>query len=646
MFTPEEQQIIDWSKKNGKTVQEMKDAIFRYRTTGSPADPNKPKPQETNPAADFGVGVVKGAGESLRFASDFVAGAVPGAIAGPLSAIPGVRDAISGPIQTLKTAQQSALGLTDENLTATTPAQQAGKYTEIGLEFLTPFAASRFAGLLGRGANLATKAPVAAQGVKDASFLEKGVEKVGEFVKNPRLAFAKENVSPQLEASANRLFLEGTERLKDPIVTYDKYVNQARTALKDIKVDPPVAVVGESIGDAFKSVVAQRRVVGKTMENELKKVAGVKTDVLPAVDTFVADLSKEGLIFDRVSKKVIKQAKQTKMTSDDVKLIEDFATEMQKLGSKPTIGELDAFMSRVQKEMEIYKSSKNIVGGTNAERIIKKTLADFRDQFNPKANPALEGYYNARKQYSDLSNFIDDGIPFLGKITQSGDFAKDASLSKSAVQSVLNNGKKDFLVKLEELTGYPALDDSVLALQAMKDAGDFRGLSLLDSLSQGQVPLSQQGITQKVIDFALDKAGKIVGGTPEQQTRAFLQALKEEASKQAPQAAFGAAGGINPQTGDIDPLTAALGVGGAALGLKITKDMEPITLVKKMTAGQYKALKEFTNLRTSANAEIPFGAFSKVDDVLEPLKIDISKMSLKELDDYIKAIVDAYESSI
>lgn len=41
-FTKEEQAIIDWGTKNGKGVQEIKDAVFRYRTTGSPVDPSKP----------------------------------------------------------------------------------------------------------------------------------------------------------------------------------------------------------------------------------------------------------------------------------------------------------------------------------------------------------------------------------------------------------------------------------------------------------------------------------------------------------------------------------------------------------------------------------------------------------------------------
>src|SRR3990167_10330609 len=54
-FSPEEMQIIEWSKQNGKSVQEMKDAIFRFRTTGSPVDPSKP----IQPATRVGGGFIE-----------------------------------------------------------------------------------------------------------------------------------------------------------------------------------------------------------------------------------------------------------------------------------------------------------------------------------------------------------------------------------------------------------------------------------------------------------------------------------------------------------------------------------------------------------------------------------------------------------
>lgn len=511
-FDPQEQEIIRAGIKAGKTTDEMKSAVALYRTGYRPPE-SKPE-QTSSGTGEFVKGAVKGVGALLSGAGAHKAGPVGE--------------------EMLKNAPAFAENIrsAEEALTPKGGTQEAGFATEKVAEFITPFAATRIAGLASRAAAFAAKAPTITEtGV--VGLAKRGAEKVAAIVKNPRLALAKQNVSPQLESSAQRLFVEGTERLKDPIATYDKYLIQSKKALTDIKADPAIADVGESIGDAFKGVVSQRRAVGKTMGDELKKIGNIKTDVLPTVDNFVKTLADEGLVYDRVTKGITQTATQSKMAQSDIALLRDFAQQLQSLGSKPSLAELDAFMSRIPNEIQVYKAKNAITGSTNAERIIKGSLASLREQFDPvkTGNKALEVYSNARKQYSELSDFIEEGTGFLGKLTQTGDFAKDASLAKSAVQSILNQGKKDWLDKLEKLTGYPALDDSVLALQAMKDAGDFRGLSLLEELAQN-TPASQAGIYQKVIDFALSKVGKALGGTPEEQTKAFLNALKEGMQKE------------------------------------------------------------------------------------------------------------------
>jgi len=41
-FNEQENKIIQWAVKNGKTREETEQALFRFRTTGSPVDPSKP----------------------------------------------------------------------------------------------------------------------------------------------------------------------------------------------------------------------------------------------------------------------------------------------------------------------------------------------------------------------------------------------------------------------------------------------------------------------------------------------------------------------------------------------------------------------------------------------------------------------------
>jgi hypothetical protein len=512
-LTKNEKAIALSMQADGKSVREIMGALAAQRTnryvpadnfTGAPSDPK----------TDFAIGAAKGAGQLLKDTGDLAQNLIPGA------RLPGI-----GPIiDRAADAYQDTIGLSEENLQPDNAIQKVGSFSAQGAAFLSPFVAGRLATLTSRATSAAAKA---AENATIGGKIKSGVQSVVEFAKNPRLSLAKNSVEPQLEASANRIYLEGTKRLDDPLAAYEADLAQSKKALEDIKVDPAIATVGEEIGDAFKEVVAKRRAIGATMSDELKKVADIETDVSNVMETLRADLAEEGLAYVSSDKTIKKTVKQTKMAADDLRLLEKYAVELNRLGQNPTIKELDAFLSRIPSEIDVYKASKNLIGTTNGERIIKKSLSQLRQQFDPTTtgNTALESYAAARREYASLTSFIEEGERFLGKLTQSGDFAKDASLAKSSVQSILNQGKKDWLEELEKQTGYPALDRSVIALQAMKDAGDFRGLSLLQQLSDGAG--SPLGFPEKVIKYAMDKVARAAVGTPEEQTRIFLQALKE-----------------------------------------------------------------------------------------------------------------------
>ena len=349
----------------------------------------------------------------------------------------------------------------------------------------------------------------------------------GSDLKNrTQLLIAKKNVNPQLEASSKRLFLDGTKSLEDPIATYDKYLAQSKKALTDIKVDPAISEVGTKMGDAFNQVIKQRSAVGKILGEELKANGKVKINIAEPKTALLTELKDSGLSYNPRTNSLT-SFQGSKFVPQEVQMLDGFVKGVQALGENPTVAQVDSFITKTRSALAFTKGESGVIGTTNAERIINGGIAKLKESLNPQinGNQALARYWDANNTYSDLSNFVDEGSTFLGKKTLSGDFAKDASVAKSSVQSILNQGKKDFMVKLEELTGYPAIDDSVLALQAMKDAGDFRGLSLLQSMSESGVPTSKAGFTQKILDAAMKKGGEVIAGTPEEQTRAFLQDL-------------------------------------------------------------------------------------------------------------------------
>lgn len=364
-------------------------------------------------------------------------------------------------------------------------------------------------------------------------------KKTNEVIDSTKTKLAEQRLDPQTKESAGRLSEKqgiGNTNVKNPLEKYDEFISQEKQFKGDIKKDPALSKVGERAGEAFDKVVQQRRAAGQEMENQLKVIGETPTDLTNAIPKFNQKLAEQGLNYDAKTKTFV-PSKTSKVTASDQTLINSYNSELSSLGTNPSLAQLDAFISRITQDLDVYKNTNNVTGTTNGMRIIKSNLSDLRDSLVPTkngvpTNPELASYYNARQTYAKLSSFLDDGVKFLGKKTASGDYAKDASLLKSSVQSLLNNGKKDWLLKLEELTGYPALDETVLALQAMKDSGNFRGASLLQLVNEGNIPTSAGGIKGQLVDWAVGKGKQAVLGSPEQQTRAFLQSLNPKEGSQ------------------------------------------------------------------------------------------------------------------
>lgn len=379
------------------------------------------------------------------------------------------------------------------------------------------------------------KTPKSIDGIPVATMADEALHSGLQLKNDIQLSIAKKNVSPQLESSAGRLMSETAQNVENPVVAYDKYLAQSKQSLVDIKVDAPISTVGGKIGDAFMKVVKQKQAVGATLGDELKSVGKLKVSVVEPKGTLLSELKDSGLSYNPRTNELT-SFQGSKFAPEEVSMLNQYVKDVQALGDTPSVSQIDNFIAKTRSDLNFSKGKSGVTGTTNAERIIKGNLAGMRESLNPSKNglTQLSKYWNANKAYSELSDFVDEGAGFLGKTTQSGDFAKDASVAKSSVQSILNGGKKDWLIKLEGLTGYPALDESVLALQAMKDAGDFKGLSLLQAMQEsGGIPTSKAGFTQKILDMAVAQGEKLIVGSPEEQTRALLQDLSLKNSTKA-----------------------------------------------------------------------------------------------------------------
>jgi hypothetical protein len=374
-----------------------------------------------------------------------------------------------------------------------------------------------------------------------------GLSKVGELGQGADQALtdiqnhlSKGNVNENLGTSVDRLntlsktpevTVEGNpqvngattnKNIKDPLQTYDDFYKQEQKFKTDAKEDTAIGQVGEKVGENYDKVINMRRSAGKRMSDEMAQVGDTKVDVSNSFAPLEEELNASGAIYN--GKRIV-TSNTSKLSSQDTKMLQSYVQDLNKLGANPTAGQLDAFLSRVPNELDVFKSKNNVTNITNGERIIKQNLRSLSQNLSPEVNPIFEKYAQAKADYASLSNFLDEGSSFLGKKTQSGDYAKDASIAKSSVQSILNGGKKDWLMKLESLTGYPAIDESMLALQAMKDAGNFRGSSLLDILSPKSlsIPTSKEGLLGTVVDKLGGYAKDKFVGSPYEQTRRLIQ---------------------------------------------------------------------------------------------------------------------------
>lgn len=352
-----------------------------------------------------------------------------------------------------------------------------------------------------------------------------------------------QNVDSQVQTSATRLADQapliggGAAREATPTDIYNSYINPEKAMmgnkpqgiLGDAKLPGAAGKLGDTVSDAFDQVIQQRRDAGATMGSELEKTATIPVDTKSALDKFQNELADNGAKIDSKTGELI-AGNESKFSTLDENILGKYAKGLQTLGSNPTMKAVDAFVSKWPNEIKALKASTGAKFMTNAERLINNNLNGFRDTL---AGAGTNAYNDARSTYSRLSGIINRGSKLLGTTDSEGNYVRDASVAKRAVQSIADGGTKDLLLNLEKETGVPLMDHAVMALQAMKDAGNPMGHSLLESLTNGakNIAVRPQGFAEHIIHGLGSFAKNKVVGSAEEQTRAFLKSLESGAKK-------------------------------------------------------------------------------------------------------------------
>lgn len=262
---------------------------------------------------------------------------------------------------------------------------------------------------------------------------------------------------------------------------YSTFTEQAKKFMKERTVEggSPVEQVGQKTDKFVADVAKLRKNVGKQMgkiEDAAENVQ-VPFNKSQTVQDFVletADALKGGA----------KYGPDAGITKEIQKLSDDIL-RLEKSG-----GSVKDTLNMTRKWARYLEDQKDKFGdftankGANAqiERVIKSIKDDARDvlsENNDTYRTLVEGYRRT-------SRFGEEAKRLLGQEGLYGDSIKGAATVKRAIQSNSDAGARQFLKTLRDITGYDAIKEGDIALKAMKDVGDYQGLSLLNVLSDVQ----------------------------------------------------------------------------------------------------------------------------------------------------------------
>ena len=263
----------------------------------------------------------------------------------------------------------------------------------------------------------------------------------------------------------------------------EKYKNN-RNPLND-----PTEIVGQRVDKALSFADKKRQAVGAKMGDIEKKYTNQKLEIGDKAYTKFTDTIKSfenpkyGI--DGADAKVVR------------KLVDDF-DKLQKGGA--TIGERLDFVRSWDKYLHDAKDAfGNFKENATANTRIQNAVMEIKDETVGAISAQDKIYRGLRSQYSTYKKLNDVGDSLLGKDGMLGDKIKGGATVKRAIMSNSDAGARQFLIKLKELTGYDAIKEADLALTAMKNVGDYQGLSLLQVLNEGK-----SGFVRKVLEKTQD----------------------------------------------------------------------------------------------------------------------------------------------
>lgn len=276
---------------------------------------------------------------------------------------------------------------------------------------------------------------------------------------------------------------------------YNTFTTQAKKFMKERTIEggSPVEQVGQKIDKFVEQVAKLRRSVGAQMGKIEQAAENVQVpfNKSEAVQNFVletVDALKGGA----------KYGPDSGITKEIQKLSDDILRLEKDGGSvKDALNMTRKWARYIEDQKDKFGDfTSNKSANLQIERVIRSIKEDARKVLADNN----ESYRTLVQGYAKTSRFGEEAKRLLGQEGLYGDSIKGAATVKRAIQSNSDAGARQFLKTLRDITGYDAIKEGDIALKAMKDVGDYQGLSMLNVLSdiQGGIIGTARNVAKKL----------------------------------------------------------------------------------------------------------------------------------------------------
>jgi hypothetical protein len=492
-FDTQEQAIIKFGLQNGKSKEQVQQALVNYRTG---VKPSAPKPvEQAGPSYLQRVGEqYSQAGKNIisgiqKGADDLQQGAekgnllqsVGGLLRSGLRTAGNVAGAAFAPITAaiepvVKPALESAMKVPQIKDAFAKANELAQKHPEIAKDLQNILDITT----LGAGG-------AGEQAVKDVT--AKGLEAGG------KLATEALNTSDAVVAKTKDLFSKATAKINNEIVPISenvqttlkrvdnsllkKYIDQAKLASSDAKLATPLEVAGDRATEAL-----------DTVQRKLSNIGAEKANILNSASVSNKPM---GTVALEAKRNILRDIPKT-LDATDSGLVQDITDQLSKLGTNPSLKQMDEFVDYAQGQL--WKSKQNLampVSG-KVEGLLKNSIRQINDKVKAVAPSSYTTLNDAYANIIETRNSLNKALGY--------DANKGGALLKK-VFSPTDSGTKKLFADVKKLTNIDLTDEAVLAKFAMELFGDTRQASLLQQLS---IP-TQKGVLEKALQIGGKAAG-------------------------------------------------------------------------------------------------------------------------------------------